>query len=671
MPASVYADQFPWEKVDAAKRYLYLVKPWWARFGERLKIVPVYQPPPEGKPYGAITSTDGGFRLYIDTGFASWAPLHLLAGAIEHEFQHHTRDSWNRLTWLSLDEWREWANIAFDLEINSAIEHECKLIDMGKVRALAEKSSVFVEYELDFWSVTEPPGLGEEGWLPRLMGLPDRLSAEEYLKTLQMAKQDPPPPPPSPEDEGGGGDDGGDGGESGDQDEDESSSQGGSNGSSDSEGSENGSDDADGDGEGAPSEDSDGEEGDSNPDDDSSEDDAREDGESDKPSDDGDGERANDSDGETGSDAERPDDSAGDPGEPGQPEGDEEGEEGDGDESEPGDPSDSADRGSQPGGDGDQQRPGAGGTPKPSPAADAPAGDAASLAEAFAELSGTGDRRMWSAELANPKDELIKPAWKPDDRHNEKALDRASVEGALIELEEDIRQCAKDGNDVFGLHPGANMLQWAAKRRRVRGVDWQSKLNRLLSSNFNSAKTHGASDLSYAVRNPNQPEFGVILQGLHDYAPNITVIQDVSGSMIANDGLNKAMSAFTDLCSKVLGRFNSPVTWVTVDAGIIDVGKASSWTKHQQKRWSYGFGGTDIAPAIEQVMTGKLVWDGRKYPKADLTVISTDCIFEWPTRRPIRNGRLLVVSVEPDLRKLDKFLPSWLDRRRELVVIDD
>jgi predicted metal-dependent peptidase len=241
----------------------------------------------------------------------------------------------------------------------------------------------------------------------------------------------------------------------------------------------------------------------------------------------------------------------------------------------------------------------------------------------------------------------------------------------MIELEDDVREFVAEGANPFGLNPGANMLQWVAKRRRMRGVDWQSRLNKLLSSSYTSAKVHGASDLSYTVRNPNQPEFGVVLQGLHDYAPTIVVIQDVSGSMISNDGMNKSMSAFTDLCGKVLGRFNSPVTWVTVDAGIIDVGSASSWNKHQQKRWSYGFGGTEIAPAIEQVMTGKLVWKGKKYPKADLTIISTDCIFEWPKRRPVRNGKLLVISVEPDRAKLEKFLPKWVDRKRELVIIEN
>lgn len=657
MSVSAYAEQFPWDKVDAAKRYLYLVKPWWARFGQKLKVVPVYQRPQEGKPYGSITSTDGGFRLYIDVGFASWAPLHLLAGAIEHEFQHHTRDSWNRLGWLSLDEWREWANICFDLEINGGIEHESSQLDMQKIRALAQKSHVFVEYELDFWSVTEPPNIGEEGWLPRLMGLPDRLSAEEYLNILQMAKNEPPPPPPADPDEGDGSEDQepqdktpegqpeddqeqGESQETEENDDDSLADKEDSDVESDDD--QNASDDAnesedndDSDQDGDDSQDSknpseeDGEEGDS--DDESSNE--GEEGSEDSSSDDSDEESEEDSD--DGSDG-----GSGD----GEGSSDDEGSDEAASESESGQPSNG----------------------KPSDA------EPKSLAETFAELKSTGDRKVWSAELGNPQDELLKPAWKPEDRKNEKPLDRASIEGAMIDLEEDVREHeAQMGVSPFGIHPGANMLQWVAKRRRLRGVDWQSRLNKLLSSSYTSAKVHGASDLSYTVRNPNQPEFGVILQGLHDYAPKVVVIQDVSGSMLSNDGMNKSMSAFTDLCSKVLGRFNSPVTWVTVDAGIIDVGSASSWTKQQHKRWSYGYGGTEIGPAIEQVMTGKMVWKGKKYPKADLTIISTDCIFEWPKRRPIRNGKLLVISVETDRQKIDRFLPKWVDRKRELVIIED
>ena len=657
MSVSAYAEQFPWDKVDAAKRYLYLVKPWWARFGQKLKVVPVYQRPQEGKPYGSITSTDGGFRLYIDVGFASWAPLHLLAGAIEHEFQHHTRDSWNRLGWLSLDEWREWANICFDLEINGGIEHESRQLDMQKIRTLAQKSHVFVEYELDFWSVTEPPNIGEEGWLPRLMGLPDRLSAEEYLNILQMAKNEPPPPPPAPQDEGEGEDD------NDPQDKQEDASEGLSE--DDKEQGESSdkkeSNDDPLENEDEPDVESDDDQNSSgNADESEDNEDSDQDGDESQESDNPSG--SEDENGE--SDDEPSDGDASDP------------EEGSSDEQErPEDDGDEAsDDGSGEGSSGSEEASGpsdSGSEGKPSEGK--PSGsEPKNLAETFADLKNTGDRRVWSAELGNPQDELLKPAWKPDDRKNEKPLDRASIESAMIELEEDVRQHeAEMGNSPFGLHPGANMLQWVAKRRRMRGVDWQSRLNRLLSSSYTSAKVHGASDLSYTVRNPNQPEFGVILQGLHDYAPKIVVIQDVSGSMLSNDGMNKSMSNFTDLCSKVLGRFNSPVTWVTVDAGIIDVGTASSWTKQQHKRWSYGYGGTEIGPAIEQVMTGKMVWKGKKYPKADLTIISTDCIFEWPKRRPIRNGKLLVISVEPDRQKIEKFLPKWVDRKRELVIIED
>lgn len=651
--ASEYSEQFPWDKFDAAKRYLYLVKPWWARFGEKLKVVPVYQRPPEGKPYGSITSTDGGFRLYVDVSFAAWAPLHMLAGAIEHEFQHHTRNSWGRLNWLSLDEWRQWANIVLDLEINGGIDHESRQLDMEKIRALAAKSNVFVDYELDFWSVTEPPNLGEEGWLPRLMGLPDRLSAEEYLNILQMALKEPPPPPeqakePENSEEN---DDQESEGEPQERQQDDGESpddQDDSESNSDSESENDQSDeDTDEDDSDADSDEDESDQSDEESDESESEDDGEGSGSEEDDSDESD-------DGED-SDGDDSDDEPSDDSDDGEGQGD-----GEGSDSEGNGTSDS---------DGEPQSE----EGKPSEGSSISSSKPKSLAEVFADLKSTGDRRLWSAEMGNPQDELIQPAWKPEDRKNEKPIDRASIESAYIELEEDIREYGHEamGAAGFGLAPGNDLLQWVSTRRRVRGVDWQSRLNKLLSSSYTSAKVHGASDLSYTVRNPNQPEFGVILQGLHDYAPTIVVIQDVSGSMLTNNRLNKSMSTFTDLCSKILGRFNSPVTWVTVDAGIIDVGSASSWTKQQHRRWSQGFGGTDIAPALEQVMTGKMYWKGKKYPKADLTVITTDCAFKWPERRPIRNGKLLVVSVESDMKVLNAFLPKWLDRKRELVIIDD
>jgi hypothetical protein len=585
----------------------------------------------------------------------------MLAGAIEHEFQHHTRNSWGRLNWLSLDEWRQWANIVLDLEINGGIDHESRQLDMEKIRTLAAKSNVFVDYELDFWSVTEPPNLGEEGWLPRLMGLPDRLSAEEYLNILQMALKEPPAPPEEPNDSG---------------DSDEKNDQPSENNPE-----ENQHDDGE-----APDE-QDKSEGDSEDgSEDESSDDETDQDETENDDDDSDASGDEDTDSETNDEDGSGEDEDSDAGEDG--EGDESADDSDSDggddsDDEPSEDTDdgegqgSGEGGSSEGGGGPADRDNDGSSEsesgKPSEGTSGSPSKPQSLAEVFAELKSTGDRRMWSAEMGNPQDELIQPAWKPEDRKNEKPIDRASIESAYIELEEDIREHGEEamGAAGFGLRPGNDLLQWVSTRRRVRGVDWQSRLNKLLSSSYTSAKVHGASDLSYTVRNPNQPEFGVILQGLHDYAPTIVVIQDVSGSMLTNNRLNKSMGAFTDLCSKILGRFNSPVTWVTVDAGIIDVGAASSWTKQQHRRWSQGFGGTDIAPAIEQVMTGKMVWKGKKYPKADLTVITTDCAFKWPERRPIRNGKLLVVSVESDMKVLNAFLPEWLDRKRELVIIDD
>src|SRR5699024_11412516 len=49
---------FPWDRLQAAQKLLYTIKPWWARFGGRMKIVPIDIPAPPGEKYGGITSTD-------------------------------------------------------------------------------------------------------------------------------------------------------------------------------------------------------------------------------------------------------------------------------------------------------------------------------------------------------------------------------------------------------------------------------------------------------------------------------------------------------------------------------------------------------------------------------------------------------------------------------------
>lgn len=715
------ADGFPWDKVDAAKRYLYAVKPWWARFGEKLKIVPVYQPPIGNAPYGATTSTDRQFRLYIDRGYALAKPIHILAGAIEHEFQHHTRDTFNRLRHLSDEEWAEFANIAFNLEINGGMDAEQRSLEMDQVRIMCQKSAVFSAREMELWGVTAPPGLEDEGWVPRIIPLPDGLSAEEYFTILKKSKEeqekrereerereeqekkeqeeqerqedsDDESDTPQQDDSAGDGSEA-EGEDSSDKQEGDESEDGGNYEGADSDASEEGAD-SEGDPEAGESggdddsEDSQSGQGSStsdrkdegDPDDDADVNDASngaedlsDGGESDgsedsAPDDDADANESNAKDsGSAGGNhssqekGNKKSDSKGDNGNASIAETqDTSGQEG-------GEQSEAGEEASQEGEGGKETQAEIGLETEVDTPDDDRVIPTAEIADKVDALKEKLDHRLWSKEMENPTDELTASPWKPEERENEKPVDRTEIAEAMQLLEQDVTEASLNKN--FGLKPGKQIVNWVFRQQKVRGVDWQSKLVKLVSSAYTSAKVSGASDLSYTVRNPNQPEFGAILQGLHDYAPKIKVIQDVSGSMRTGKRQSLAMSAFTDLCTKVLGNFNSKVEWITVDADIIDIGQASGWSKALQRRMSYGFGGTKIGPIIDRCMKGELKWKGKKYDRPDLLIIVTDCAFDWPEKRPTKRGKILVVSVDSNMSNVNFFLPRWLDRKRELVII--
>lgn len=627
---------FPWDRVKAAKQYLYAVKPWWARFGEKLVIVPIYVTPEPPKRYGAMTSTDQSFRLYVDRTFATMAPLHLLAGAIEHEFQHHTRDTWRRLKWLHPDDWREFANIALDLEINSGIDAEQRRQDIGRIYELLKNSLVFTQQDFRRWDVTAPPGMDDEGWIPRMVPLPEGLSAEEYLRLLQKSQELYDNESLSEESDS----EQEDAGE-GEADDDGNSESGSETGSAGDRGDEESEDGA-------------------NPEDDS-------DGQSDDPgSQDGNGsdstENADDTEEEMESSASaasepNSDAESGEGGDGGDADTDDDDQ--DSDETGQGSSSGTPTGPSESGHDGEQDADNS----KPADGAGTPS---AEIAKTIEEMREQGQNQMWANEIENHDDPLSDPQWKPDVEDNAKPLSLAEISAAYAELEEDVSESVRMGPAGYGLDADSQLVKWSATYRKSHGMNWDAKFSRLLSAAYTSARIKGQSDLSYSVRNPNQQPLGAILQGMHSYSPNVYVLQDVSGSMRNNDMMSRSMTAFTEITAKLLGNFGEPVTWVAADTKITDIGRASSWSDKLREKWSYGFGGTDFGDVIMDIFRGKVIHNGKRYPKADLLIISTDCAFEWPRFRPRGNCKLLIVNVD-DAESAERYLPYWLDRRREFV----
>jgi len=677
---------FPYDRVKAAQRYLFAVKPWWGRFAGHLTLVPTYTPPAPGQQWGSIPSTDAEMRLYVDRTFALTAPLHYIAGALENVYRHHTHGTWDRLRSLDPDDWRAYANIAFNLEINSAIDAEQRTLTLDRVYHGIQKSPVFSQGDFNRWQVTAPPGLDDEGWSPRVMELPEGLAAEEYVRVLKSSAQQYEDQEDALSDEGEDADDEADSRGQADAQDSSGDQQGLNNEGADGAGSDQDErDDFDivrDTGEGAEDEDAASETGSESASGDETGDqegDSNTGEGSEQPGDEGSGDEGQSADGDSspgegqqgeGSEGEGQDSSSeGDAESQGEGDGSgadsDSGATGTGSEGVPGEGSESA-----PGGDPSNmqegQPGGADGTPVEGagrPLASAEVG------ERMEQLMDEGHNDLWAAQIDNPDDPLSEPAWKPDEVNNEAPISPTERAEAYAQLEEDVRVAVDRGAMEPGSSGTAQLVKWAAEYRKARGMNWDSKLDRIFTAGFTSARAKGQSDLSYSVRNPNQQPLGPILPGLHSYAPEVGILQDVSASMRSNGRMANAMSVFTDVMGAILGKWGTKTMWVAADTIIRDVGTDSSWSDLLQERWSYGFGGTDFSDVMDLMMTGRVAWNGRKYPKLDLIVVATDCEFVWPEVRPRTRARIIVVNVGTEA-SAERYLPDWINRATEYVRVE-
>jgi len=657
---------FPWERVDAAKRYLIALKPWWGRFLERFVFVPVEViPDVDGVlPYGSTTATDLEFRIYIDRMFALSAPLHYISGAIEHELQRHTRDSWNRFSALSSEEWRDKAVPALDLEINSSIDREQQKLDMDDVHSILTDSINFSIRELNYWNVTKPPGLDDDGWIPRVLGLDDGLSAENYFHILENLRNG--------EDD----DDGDSESQDGEKDEEEKESAG-----------EN-EEPSDDDEMGTPEES--GEPGEGNPGEPGTE-------SQDESQDEGEGYFDNTDNGQQNEQSEQDkqssaegesepeDESDGDPKDPSEelnnnsdesknPEGTDD-DEGSSETPERDEGQESQNEGE--GGEGatENGEGGEGTNDENGEYTDGASFNAKEVLEKYDQISKSEIGKIWKNSIDNINDPFDHPAWKPSEDLPEYLLpERPSsteISDAFKDLSEDISEYANEIKLLSGFSDDVtnSLFDWQDNYRRATGVNWERVFSRIANAMLSSIQVKGQSDLSYSLRNPNQPAIGPILQGLLSYSPTVYILQDVSGSMTLDGAMAKSMTAFTEICKKIVSKYGDKVTWFTADMVVREVGKSSRWDDSTKYKWNYGWGGTlGFGEVIDELMKGTLVHKGKRYRKPDLLIVSTDCLFPWAEFRP-KGTKILVVNVG-GLEEAKRHLPDWLDQKNEFVQVD-
>lgn len=692
------ADGFPVDKVREAVSYISALKPHWGPMSSGTSIVPSSTDTLPGEQFAAITSTDKDGNIYVDRAFALSSSVPEIAAAIEFQYQLHLRKMWDRMSWVPEEQWHDVAPMAMSLEINSAMESEYKRISLtGEVSESFLMKAGLTAAEIRKYQLGKMPDIRViGGFFPDELGLEHGMTAEKYAEVILDAMQSQDIIAPESEDSTDDGDEDEETPQESPQEEQETPQDGQNSEGEDSDSGENDMasdsalDDSGSDESQEPSDenqegekdydskdsqsDNEGETDDADESTDSDEggedaSDSPEQDESQEPDDaadqddsDGQGGSGEDSDGgDNGSDSQDGDN----PVDSDSNSSDGEDREVSGSEGQDGDPGDGESDTSDGSGEGNATDSEQGESSQPTMKNGTPLGQAKGIMDRIDERMDDPSSSMWQNSIHNPDDDIDTNPMKPDSMQFDDAVgDESRLEDALDEVYEDLVASSKDPG-VFSGDVDDASLAVAVSHMKKKKADFASRQRRVTVSAVQSARMAGATDMSLAVRNPNQPMLGPIMPGTFDYSPRIYCIQDVSGSMRGAYTI-AAGKVFQDVTTDVASSFNAKTLWIAVDFAVRAVSETSRW--EDSKIWGtnyYGGGITDISEIAVSVSLGKLIFEGRRYPEPDVLCILTDGKFKWPDRRPRVKAKWIVTT----FKSCVQHLPDWL-HKDEIVTID-
>lgn len=686
------ADGFPMDKVREAVSYISALKPHWGPMSSGTSIVPSSTDTLPGEQFAAITSTDKDGNIYVDRSFALNSSVPEIAAAIEFQYQLHLRKMWERMSWVPEEQWHDVVPMAMSLEINSAMESEYKRISLtGEVSESFLMKAGLTAAEIRKYQLGKMPDIRAiGGFFPDELGLEHGMAAEKYAEVILDAMQSQDIIDPESEDST---DDGEETPQESPQEEQETPQDGQNSEGEDSDSGESdmASDSAPDDSDSDESQESSDENQEGSESQESQSGDKSKNGGSDESGEGDDGSEQEESqdlddaaDDQCGSDGQRGDageDSSGDTDSQDvdnsvdgdsdsndredQPESSGDGESGDPGSEEDGDSGSGDSDTSEGSGEGDAADSEPSGQSQPTMQNGTPLDQAKEVMDRIDERMDDPSSSMWQNSIHNPDDALDTNPMKPDSMQFDDAVgDESRLEDALDEVYEDLVASSKDPG-VFSGNVDDASLAVAVSHMKKRKADFASRQRRVTVSAVQSARMAGATDMSLAVRNPNQPMLGPIMPGTFDYSPRIYCIQDVSGSMRGAYTI-AAGKVFQDVTSDVASSFNAKTLWIAVDFSVRSVSETSRW--EDEKIWGsmyYGGGITDISEIAVSVSLGKLIFEGRRYPEPDVLCILTDGKFKWPDRRPRVKTKWIITTFKSCL----DHLPDWL-HKDEIVTID-
>lgn len=230
----------------------------------------------------------------------------------------------------------------------------------------------------------------------------------------------------------------------------------------------------------------------------------------------------------------------------------------------------------------------------------------------------------------------------------------------------DIMQSAALGRDVS---KGDMAYEWAEEELAPPKINWQTQLRSAVKNAI--AFTSGSYEYSrrkLSRRQGLQPD--ILLPGLQKPIPEIAVVVDASGSMLASFEAGEEFGEETyNLLDQALAETQSIVKKFGMGAGIkvfyTDTTAECAgriFSPSQMKKVKDKFGGTDIGVGIKAAYQSQ--------PRPQIIVVLTDGGTPWPTNPPPRTKVIigLVGITADDLKQHHNWkLPDWASKIIEIV----
>ncbi|MFT5564629.1 MAG: putative metal-dependent peptidase [Myxococcota bacterium] len=200
---------------------------------------------------------------------------------------------------------------------------------------------------------------------------------------------------------------------------------------------------------------------------------------------------------------------------------------------------------------------------------------------------------------------------------------------------------AAAGSQGRGRAP-AGLQRWAATELAPPVVSWQQQLRGAVRSGV--AYAAGAVDTTYS-RPSRRRVPGVVLPGSRRPLPSVAIVVDTSASM--DDELLAAALAEVEGIARAVGAAGDHVRVLAVDSQVHEAGTV----RRASEVLLRGGGGTNLGPGIIAAV--------RARPAPHVVVVLTDGWTPWPSDRPARGTRFVVVVLDSPVQAPAPTPPSW------------